>query len=89
MSANGGVGVASEYKAGDTAYIVESSFMVRKAQIHNISGEFCTLRFADTNGGIRVRMSRLFPTQEAADATLKVNKRRQPHPHLDETRYIK
>ena len=58
------------YKVGDTAYIVESSFMVRKAQIHNISGEFCTLRFADTGGGIRIRLNRLFPTEEAAKATL-------------------
>ena len=81
--------MAIEYKAGDTAYIAESAYAVRKVLIHNISGDFCTLRFTDTNGGIRVRTSRLFPTQEAAEATLKINKRRHPHPHLDEVKYIK
>jgi len=78
-----------KYIPGDTAYIVESSFMVRKVQIRNISGEFCTLRFLDTNGGIKVRLSRLFHTQEAAEATLPSAKKRPPHPHLDEFRDAK
>lgn len=81
------------YKLGDTAYIVESSIAVREVFICNISGDFYTLRFTDSKGGIRIRRSRLFPTREAAEANLSnastSTKQRSPHPHLDESTNIR
>lgn len=79
----------NQYKPGDIAYIVESALVVREVQIHNISGSFYALRFTDTNGGSKVRESRLFPTKEAAEATLHCAKLRPFHPHLDEPKSIK
>lgn len=71
----------NQYKPGDIAYIVESALVVREVMVHSISGGFCTLRFTDTNGGIKVRESRLFPTREAAEATLPRQKAIPYHPH--------
>ena len=73
----------NQYKPGDIAYIVESALVVREVLIHNISGSFYTLRFTDTNGGIRVRESRLFPTKEAAEATLRCTDTQPHHSHMD------
>lgn len=85
--------MAINYKLGDTAYIVESSIAVREVLIHNISGDFYTLRFTDSKGGIKVRGSRLFPTREAAEASLPNGPaeimRRSPHPHLDESTNVR
>ena len=69
----------SNYKPGDITYIVESAFVVREVMVHSSSGGFCTLRFTDTNGGIKVRERRLFPTREAAVASLP--RARSYHPH--------
>ena len=83
----------NKYNLGDTAYIVESAIDVREVKIHNITGDFYTLRFTDGKGGIKVRGSRLFPTREAAEATLPSASvkpyRKFPHPHLDEANIIK
>lgn len=82
-----------QYHPGDTAYIVQSAVSIREVLIHNISGDFYTLRFTDSNGGIKVRGSRLFPTREAAETTLpntlSKTHTRSPHPHLDEARISK
>ena len=69
----------NQYKPGDIGYIVESALVVREVMVHSISGGFCTLRFTDTNGGIKVRESRLFPTREAAIASLPRTKSDPPH----------
>ena len=37
---------------------------------HDVSGGFATLRFMDSDGGIKLRESRLFPTKETAEASL-------------------
>ena len=58
------------YTSGDIAYIVANKRFVREAQILSIDGDFYTLRFTDSDGGIKVRGSRLFPTKEAAEATV-------------------
>ena len=73
--------MANHYNPGDIAYIVQSALVVREVMVHSISGGFCTLRFTDTNGGIKVRESRLFPTREAAEATLPRQKAIPYHPH--------
>ena len=59
----------SKYNFGDTVYIIESNQSVREAMIINCSGGFCTIRFMN-GGGIRLRESRLFATEEEAKAAL-------------------
>ena len=56
---------------GDTAWIVESSLFIREVRVLKITGGFATLRFADSDGGVTLRVSRLFPTKEAAEASIK------------------
>ena len=60
----------NKYSPGDTAYIVESSRFIREVKVLKIAGGFATLRFTDSDGGIKLRESRLFPTKEAAEASL-------------------
>ena len=60
--------MAGKYAPGDTAYIAESGRFIREVKILKIAGGLVTLRFADTNGGVRLSESRLFPTPEAARA---------------------
>lgn len=55
---------------GDRAYIVESNLYLREVEVVKVAAGFCTIRFVDRGGGIKVRMSRLFPTKEAAAASL-------------------
>lgn len=56
--------------SGDIAYIVESNLHVREVEVVKAAARFCTIRFTDHGGGIKVRESRLFPTKEAAEASL-------------------
>ena len=67
---------AGKYKAGDKAFIVESSRFIREVEIVKIAGGLVTLRFADTNGGVKLHESRLFPTKEEAEASTKRNRQR-------------
>ena len=62
--------MATKYNPGDTAFIVESSRFIREVRVLKIAGGFATLQFADSDGGIKLRESRLFPTKEAAEASL-------------------
>ena len=61
----------SKYNPGDKAFIVESSLFVREVKIVKIVGGVAALRFTDTNGGVKLRESRLFPTKEEAEASIK------------------
>lgn len=60
----------SIYNPGDRAYIVESNLYIREVEVINVVGGFCTIRFVDRGGGIKVRESRLYPSREAAEASL-------------------
>ena len=62
--------MATKYNPGDIAFIVESSRFIREVKVLKIAGGFATLRFADSDGGIKLRESRLYPTEEAAEASL-------------------
>ena len=62
--------MATKYNPGDTAFIVESSRFIREVRVLKIAGGFATLRFVDSDGGIKLRESRLFPTKESAEASL-------------------
>ena len=72
------------FNEGDTVYFIASSIFVRKAKVVRNASGFCTIIF-DGNGncgtsGTRVRESKLYRTEEEANAIVKqhkeVNKRR-------------
>ena len=63
----------SIYNPGDRAYIVESNLYLREVEVIKVAGGFCTIRFVDRGGGIKVRESRLYPSREAAEASLSKN----------------
>ena len=62
--------IPSLYNPGDRAYIVESNLYLREVEVIKVAGGFCTIRFVDRGGGIKVRESRLYPSREAAEASL-------------------
>ena len=66
------------FNQGDTVYFVASSIFVRKAKVVRNTGGFCTITF-DGNGncgtsGTRVRVSKLYRTEEEANAIVKQHK---------------
>ena len=60
----------NKYNPGDIAFIVDSSRFIPEVKVLKIAGGFATLRYVDSDGGIKLRESRLFPTKEAAEASL-------------------
>ena len=68
--------MVSKYNPGDKAYITESGLFIREVTVIKIAGGFATLRFADTSGGVKLRESRLFPTKEEAEASIKKSRQR-------------
>ena len=65
------------FNEGDTVYFIASSIFVRKAKVVRNAGGFCTIRFSDGNcgtSGTRVRESKLYRTQEEANAIVKQHK---------------
>lgn len=54
------------FVTGDIAFLLESNRIIRKVIIVKAEGEFCLVRFTDTDGGIRVRRSRLYKDEKAA-----------------------
>lgn len=60
----------SKYNANDTAFLIESCRTIREVKIVKYAGGMYTVRFTDGSGGIKVRESRLFATQDDAKAAL-------------------
>ena len=58
--------MAGRFEEGDTAWIVVSNRFVRKVFIVRPTAGFYIVKFADSDGGIQVRGSRLFATEEEA-----------------------
>ena len=58
--------MAGKYKPGDIVYIVSSVKWIKEAKVLKYSGGFYTIQFTDTGGGIKLRESRRFPTEEEA-----------------------
>lgn len=52
-------------KDGITAYIIENNLKIRKVTVAHITGNMALVKF-DEGGGIRVRLNRLFESEEAA-----------------------
>ena len=60
-----------QYRLGDLAYIVGNTRFIQKVEILNIKFGLVTIHLLEQNSYIRVRENRLFPTKEAAEASLK------------------
>lgn len=58
------------FNPGDTAFLVESNRIIREVNILKVGGGFYTIRFADSDGGIKIKGHRLFATKEDAEASL-------------------
>lgn len=58
-------------RVGDTVYIIENNRYVRACKVLRVTGDFCTIAISH-DGAIRVRISRLYPTDEEAKAHLPV-----------------
>ena len=52
-------------KEGITAYIIENNLKIRKVTVAHITSNMALVKF-DEGGGIRVRLDRLFDSEEAA-----------------------
>ena len=65
--------MASKYKPGDLAYIIESNRFIREVQVRSAAGGMYVIRFTDTGGGIKVKESRLFPSKVDAERSLQGN----------------
>lgn len=74
--------MAARFNEGDTAYIVESSRFIREVTVIKFAGGLYTIRFKDSNGGIKVRENRLFQAKEDAEASIssKVDKPKHKSP---------
>lgn len=62
--------MTGKYNPGETAFIVESSRFIREVTIVKFAGGLYTIRFKDSNGGIKVRENRLFATKIEAESTI-------------------
>ena len=60
----------TKYSPGDIVYIVANNRWVKKLEVQSVAYGLVTLRFLDHPEYIRLRESRLYPTQEAAEAAL-------------------
>lgn len=60
----------NKYNPDYTAYIVESNRIIREVNVLKATVGFATLRFMDSDGGIKLRESRLFLTKENAKTSL-------------------
>lgn len=64
-----------QFNEGDTVYFIASSIFIKQAKVLRNTGGFCTIIF-DGNGncgtsGTRVRESKLYRTEEEANAIVK------------------
>lgn len=56
-----------KYKVGEQIFFIESNFKIREGSIVNRTGEFYVIRFKGSDGGLRLRESRLFSNKEEAE----------------------
>lgn len=67
--------MAQKFKEGDVAYIVESNRFIKEVMIKKYAAGSYIIKFMDSDGGIRVHESRLYPNvDEARDSIRKWNK---------------
>ena len=54
-------------RKGDVCWLVESNRRKRQVVVLKVDQDFATVGFLDSDGGIRVRLSRLYGTAKEAD----------------------
>ena len=60
--------MSAKFKPGDAAYFIESGRIVRSVKIIRLTSDSCITKFTDgSDGGIRIRLNRLFATYEEAE----------------------
>lgn len=62
--------MSHKYNMNDTAFLIESNRFIRKVKIVKYAAGLYLVRFADGTGGIKVRESRLYASEEEAKAML-------------------
>lgn len=72
------------YRVGNIVFFVTSAREIRPAKVIRVSYDILTIRFYDTGGGIRIRKSRVFPTETAAKKYLKDKYDFGVHPYKDD-----
>ena len=60
----------AKFKAGDTAFIVESNRFIREVEIKSCAGGMYLIKFKDSGGGIKVKEHRIFASREEAEASI-------------------
>ncbi len=60
-----------KFKPGDTAFILESNFLIREVKVLSVKGGFALIQIKGDKGRINLRESRLFATKEEAMASAK------------------
>ena len=67
-----------KFQEGQTVYIIQSNKWVREAIVLKYSSGFYTLKFSDSDGGIRLRESRLYASKEEVKAVIEaINRSRK------------
>lgn len=75
--------MTAKYKIGDIAYMIESNHYIREGKIIHISGDLITFKFLDCMGAAtKVKAHRLYPTEEAALASIGKSKQDIPSYHM-------
>ena len=74
--------MTASYKVGDIAYMVESNRYIREGKITHISGDLITFKFLDCMGANKIKVHRLFPSEEAALAAIGKSKQDVPSYHM-------
>ena len=62
--------MSNKFKPGDTVFLVESNRIIREVRILKVGGGFYTIRFMDSDDGIKVKEHRLFASKEEAEKSL-------------------
>jgi len=63
----GGIIDLKRFMPGDIAFIISNNKYVSEVTIVKVAGGFATVRFMGSDGGMRVRESRLFSSKEEAE----------------------
>lgn len=63
-----------KYKVGTKAFIIESRLYIREVQVIRFSNGFYTVKFANKDGAIKVRKSRLYESREKAEHIIGIDK---------------
>lgn len=73
---------------GEISWVIDSTIYVKEVEIINVNYDFATIRFFDTNGGMRVRINRLYKTKEEAQRVADLNKIKRDYKRIYTNRFF-